>query len=260
MQQPFAPSHYKDWYSLSYCPTSLAQVAEVEKKKVEGKAVVQAAALASGTAQSPPRGDNDGCYNIHDEATCVDSYDGRPPFGQQPCAWCCGNDCGNGYRCEPRDWLMQQPFAPSHYNEYHLSYCPTSLAQVKKVEGLQTEKEHEESVAEQAPFRAEEMPNSDTSNLTPALCYLLNDAADCLTSKDSRSGPLLKDQACVWCCGGQCGSRFPGVQCQPYQFLVNERDDPNLAQTDVLISGEFFVAGSYQQATGLEPNSNIGRC
>ena len=34
------------------------------------KAVVQAAALASGTAQAPWRGDNDGCNNIHDEATC----------------------------------------------------------------------------------------------------------------------------------------------------------------------------------------------
>merc|ERR1712025_315990 len=57
------------------------------------------------------RNDNGGCYQITNEADCVQSRDGRTnEFQNEPCQWCCGDACtGIGWVCEPREWLLSRP-------------------------------------------------------------------------------------------------------------------------------------------------------
>jgi hypothetical protein len=38
-------------------------------------------------------GSNEGCYRLLDRESCVASRDGRGPYIDQPCTWCCGAAC-----------------------------------------------------------------------------------------------------------------------------------------------------------------------
>lgn len=51
---------------------------------------------------------NNGCYTIRDEQECLTSKDGRVTghWGNSPCAWCCGSNCGGTNNvCEPQKWI-----------------------------------------------------------------------------------------------------------------------------------------------------------
>merc|ERR1712070_302728 len=132
-----------------------------------------------------------GCYLINDESTCLGSYDGRSGFGNSPCAWCCGQDCGTGYKCEPRDWLVDQPqFIGYYIDGYGADSCPYSPSDLSSRNGG---------------------------------CHLITSESQCLSSQDGRTGTPYEGQACAWCCGSACtGSE--GYRCQPEQWLFAQPD------------------------------------
>ena len=48
-------------------------------------------------------------------------------------------------------------------------------------------------------------------------CYLINDRAECLVSKDNRQS--YRDQPCVWCPNGPCEPSIKTFQCEPKSYL-----------------------------------------
>lgn len=142
-----------------------------------------------------------GCFQIHGESQCLRSYDGRRDYGNSACAWCCGHDCGNGFRCEPKDWLVAQGHLP----------------------GARQHRDGDGSNSCSGRYPSPSPPPPPQGPSSNGGCYTINDRNTCLQSWDGRRGTPFDGQQCAWCGGSRC-TDAEHYTCQPYDWLMAQPD------------------------------------